>query len=502
MGIFTKIFQRGQEPGRGTDDDAERDHTPTEPMEQIVNEPENKGPPGDPESEAKERSARLLSPTPRIAGGVQVVPHVPKKTPPKGEPITPPPIATPAPFVVASTKPPRGDDQTLLMTPTHPRPGQQGPRAKSKTAPGTLAKAVSQPIAKEPSGPTTIPVGTPVPSGRPAVEARPGPPPRRTPKPTADVLAEALRELAEGEAEAKQAEGRSTAGDLAAARKLFDDLAVDHVTQVRDVMLELSLGDVPLSWVESTKPALRSLRAMAQQMEQADLCGALDDFCTAVDHALASGQSQVTDTRKTELQAKYQRLIDLIPKAFELDAERDRREPIIVECLLRQVEGVEDLTIHKLFGVGLGRLMPLLQANAGDIAATSGISIEIANQIVARLHIYRGSTASTMTAPDAAAEHKELRGLVTAMKKQHDEFERASAGWSDGDRAKKKAQRKERDQTFLRVKLALARLGERDRITKLERAPFSERIADLDRYLAEVASARSRGGQHPTTQQG
>ena len=73
---------------------------------------------------------------------------------------------------------------------------------------------------------------------------------------------------------------------------------------------------------------------------------------------------------------------------------------------------------------------------------------------------------------------------------------------AERDRAKKKAQRKERDQTFLRIKLALARLGERDRITRLERAPFSERITDLDRYLAEVASARSRGGQHPTTQQG
>src|SRR5262249_23690262 len=151
-----------------------------------------------------------------------------------------------------------------------------------------------------------------------------------------------------------------------------------------------------------------------------------------------SGQSQVADARKTELQTKYQKLIELIPKAFELDAERDRREPVIVEILLRQVDGVEDLTIRKLFAVGLGRLMPLLQANAGDIAATSGIPIEVATAIVGRLRGYRDSATSTMTAPDAAAEHKELRGLVASMKKQHDDFEKAASGWSDGDRANKR----------------------------------------------------------------
>jgi hypothetical protein len=288
-------------------------------------------------------------------------------------------------------------------------------------------------------------------------------------------------------------EGWSTESDLAAARTLFDDLAVDHVAQVRDVMLELQQGDVACSWVESSKPALKSLRQMAQQLEQADLCAALDEFCAAVDAAVASGKVQVDDAGKAELNRRYQRLIELIPKAFQLDAERDRREPVIVECLLRQVPGVEKVTIDRMFAAGLSRLPVLLAANAGDIAATAGIRLDLAEAIVARFRAYRAAKPSTVAAADAAAEHKELRALIAALGAQHEEFNRAATGWTDEAREKKKAQRKERDQTFLQIKLTLARLGAKDRLTRLEKLPFGERIADLQRYLSEVTRKPSRG---------
>jgi hypothetical protein len=100
-------------------------------------------------------------------------------------------------------------------------------------------------------------------------------------------------------------------------------------------MLELRYGDAQPSWIESTQPALRSLRAMAQQMDLVDLCQALDEFCVAVDAAVA-GRARIDDGGKAELLRRYQQLIELIPQAFELDAERDRREPIIVEALLYQ----------------------------------------------------------------------------------------------------------------------------------------------------------------------
>jgi len=97
--------------------------------------------------------------------------------------------------------------------------------------------------------------------------------------------------------------------DLAEVRRVFNEVAAIHVAQVRDVMLELRYGDAEPSWIESTQPALRSLRAMAGQMELTDLCGALDEFCVAVDGAV-SGRARIDDAGKAELLRRYERLIE------------------------------------------------------------------------------------------------------------------------------------------------------------------------------------------------
>ncbi|HTR52815.1 MAG TPA: hypothetical protein VMJ10_19005 [Kofleriaceae bacterium] len=284
--------------------------------------------------------------------------------------------------------------------------------------------------------------------------------------------------------------GVSTESDLAEVRRVFEDVAAVHVGQVRDVMLELQYGEGDPAWMEATRPALRSLRAMASQMEMTELCQALDDFCAQVEAAVADRARFGGDT-KTELLRRYQRLIELIPHAFELDAERDRREPIIVEALLSQIEGVERVTIDKLFAVGLGKLDALLAANVGDVAAVTGMRTELAGAIVAQFKQYRASASSTVSAPDATAERKQIHDLVITLSIQHDDFRRAAHGWSDDDKTKKREARKARERTFQRIKVALARLGERDRLARLERLPFDERIAMLDQFLSAPPAART-----------
>jgi hypothetical protein len=284
-------------------------------------------------------------------------------------------------------------------------------------------------------------------------------------------------------------DGISTAEDLAEVRRLFHEVAVSHVAQVRDVMLELRYGEAQPSWIESTTPALRSLRAMAAQMELADLCAALDEFCVAVDRAV-DGRSRIDDAAKTALLARYQKLVELIPQAFELDAERDRREPIIVEALLHQIEGVEKRTIEKLFAVGLSRLEALLQATADEIAVVAGIRQELADAIVEQFRGYKVAASAALSAPDPLAERRQLGDLLIMMSVQNDEYNHAATKWSDEARARKREARKQRDQTFQRIKVALARLGERDQLARLEKLPFDERIAALDRYLSAAVPAR------------
>jgi hypothetical protein len=304
-----------------------------------------------------------------------------------------------------------------------------------------------------------------------------------------DLAIEALS--AEGD---PSAHGVSTASDLAEVRRVFNEVAAIHVAQVRDVMLELRYGDAQPSWIESTQPALRSLRSMAGQMELADLCQALDEFCVSVDAAV-SGRAHIGDDGKAELLRRYQQLIELIPQAFELDAERDRREPIIVESLLYQIEGVEKRTIEKLFAVGLHRLDALMQATADEIEVVAGLRHDVAEAIVEQFRTYRAGASAALSAPDPLAERRQLGELLIMLSVSNDEYNHAASQWTDEARARKQEARKQREQTFQRIKVALARLGERDQLARLEKLPFDERIAMLDRYLSAAVPARSQPGR-------
>jgi hypothetical protein len=272
-------------------------------------------------------------------------------------------------------------------------------------------------------------------------------------------------------------------------RDIFNEVAAVHVAQVRDVMLELRYGDASPAWIEATRPALKSLRAMAAQLELTDLCNALDEFCAAVDAAVGD-RSHDGDHGKAELLRRYQRLIDLIPQAFELDAERDRREPIIVESLLFQVDGVERLIIDKLFAVGLNRLDALMRASADELAVVSGVRLELATAIVEQFRSYRSKGTTTISAPDPGAERRELGDLLIVLSIQNDDYTHAASSWTDAAKVRKRELLKERETTFQRIKVALARLGERDQLVKLEKLPFTERIAMIDRYLSAQPLSR------------
>jgi hypothetical protein len=282
-------------------------------------------------------------------------------------------------------------------------------------------------------------------------------------------------------------QGVSTPQDLEAVRKTFHEVAVTHVSPVRDVMLEVRFGEADPWWLVSTKPALSSLRTMAAQLDLKDLCAALDEFAAMIDAAAAKG-ARISDEHKASLLGRYQRLIELIPQAFELDAERDRREPIIIEALLLQIDGVERPTLDKLFAVGLNRLDALTIANARDVVAVSGIRLPIAEAIVAQFQAYRARTKAAVSVRDPAGELQEVAELVKALTALNGDFTNAASAWGAAAAARKRELRKQREQTFQRIKVSLARLGARDQLSKLERLPFDERIEALGIYL----SARSK----------
>jgi hypothetical protein len=399
-----------------------------------------------------------------------------------------------------STSPPvskRRDDATMIMSPPPPAAALRpipAPPSPSASSPGMPAMSAMPAVSKAaPASPavTSVPV--------PAIASEDSYPPTNPEIPLAvmgDEISESFNRvfLLEGlDAEPRLQEssaGISTAEDLAAVRDVFNDIAVVHVSQVRDVMLELRFGDADPAWLESTKPALRSLRAMAEQMDLHDLCAALDSFCVTVDAAV-SNRARISEEDKAELLSRYQRLSEQIPQAFELDAERDRREPIIVEALLYQIDGVEKPIIDRLFAVGLNRLDALMRANLDDLVAMSGVRHAVAAAIVDQFRTYRATADAAVSTRDPAAERRSLGDLVIMLSILQDDFLRAADDWTEDARARKRSLRKEREQTFQRIRVSLVRLGDRDQLTKLERLPFNERIAALDRYVATQPPGRA-----------
>ena len=104
-----------------------------------------------------------------------------------------------------------------------------------------------------------------------------------------------------------------------------------------------------------------------------------------------------------------------------------------------------------------------------------------------------------MSVRDAMAERRDLGDLLITLSVQNDELNHVAASWTDEARARKRALRKQRDQTYQKVKVALARLGERDQLARLERLAFDERIAALDKYLSshQVTPTRRSDGSQP-----
>jgi hypothetical protein len=286
-------------------------------------------------------------------------------------------------------------------------------------------------------------------------------------------------------------DGVSTPEDLAAARRVFDEVARTYMGQLRNLMLEVKWGEARSEWLELCEPALRSLRRMAEAMTMADLCQALDTFQKSLEELKKRPRRLIADADKTALLQAYAPLVSAMPDAFELEAERNRREPIIVECLLRQVPDVERVTIDKLYAAGLTSLAVIQQARADEIAATTAIAVEVATRIVALFATYRQQSGAGMAAPAPADEQKTLSTLLEKLRDEQRGFEEAAAAWSREALGRKKELRRGRTSTLLKMQVALARLGEIDLLATLEKLPFRRKIERIEGYLNQSRATRA-----------
>ena len=281
----------------------------------------------------------------------------------------------------------------------------------------------------------------------------------------------------------------TTADDRAALRDLFAELAGHHLAQLRDLMIEVQGGTALAGWIDLSLPAVSSVRAMAEQLELGDLCAALDRLSAALETARAGGGA-ITGPARDGLLDAYQPLLDLVPGALELDGESGRREPIIAQALLRQVPGVETLAIERIVAASLLSITALADARPDELAAVTGLPLELAGAVVDRFRAYRAQ-AGVVAAPDPAAEHAALAELLATLRAQNAAHDEAARGWSPEDRERKRATRRERAATLLRIHVCLARLGQVDRLVELDRLSFRRKADTIERFLIEARQGRA-----------
>jgi hypothetical protein len=225
---------------------------------------------------------------------------------------------------------------------------------------------------------------------------------------------------------------------------------------------------------------------MCSSLDMAELSHALDEFAAALDHAKLAPRGVVKGTLREELLAAYDRMVAVLPRAFELGT---GRESIIVQLLLQQVQGVGRLTLEKLYRAGLHDFETFFRADARELAAVAGIEVSLAEQIVKRFRDYRKNVSAVLAEPVPAQERTRITKLLDVLREQHTAFERASRGWSAADVADKRRLRRERAKTQSDIYVALTRLGEGERVSQLQKLTVERQLDELEQFLRQFPVA-------------
>ncbi len=505
LSFFSKLFNKGEEPAAEPSEESTKEADPVPPLPRKPNDrpeaqPQAPSPaktasapqpvaPRRPAPPPASRSggtppyppARPAPPHPQAPLGASPRPAPPRSTPPPARAVSPPPRSVPPPAPAARPRPP--------SQPPPPRPPTAAALAAAVAA---ASSAYSNPFA---SVEDTVVDRKPPGSSRPATNWDMG---ATAQSPSlADTFQALLNdvdgtfgkiEMRKGDSQRPdfQHAGHLTSANIAEVRELFAQLAANHMRQVRDFMIDLKWGESTREWATICEPAVQSLRRAAQRLDLAELCGALDAYGSALEAATKLPDRAIAGAARDKLLSTYDGLHRLMPQAFGLETDRAQRESVILQSLLLQVPEVHKVTIDKLYAAGLSSLEVMFAAKVDDIVATTGIPKRLAEHIVDRFQSYRRELADVVPDATRRAERDRLGALVRSLRTLHGEFEGIAEDWSPQAITRKKELRRARDDTLLRAKVLLARLGEVDRLEAIERLPYAGKLAELERFLEEA----------------
>jgi hypothetical protein len=269
----------------------------------------------------------------------------------------------------------------------------------------------------------------------------------------------------------------------AAVQELFIQIAANYATPLKSFMFELQRGTASKNEIELSRPVLDGIRGAVEIMNFPQAVQRISHLDDALLLALSSNERLVSGEIRLRILTSYEALVRIMPEAFRLGDEGEKREDIIIKSILKQIPRVGCVTLEKLYRAGLGSLDALFLANKEDLAAATGVSVRICELICDKVAQHRQELG---TLPDDAAQsiwRGRLAGLVNSLR---DEIgaARAPSGSPAWSTSEEQRRRNQRQLYFLKITVILAEMGELDLLSRMHKVSFKRRVQILDEYLA------------------
>jgi hypothetical protein len=269
----------------------------------------------------------------------------------------------------------------------------------------------------------------------------------------------------------------------AAVQELLSQIAANYATPLKSFMFELQRSTASKDEIELSRPVLDGIRGAVEIMNLPQVVQRISDLDDALLLALSSNERLVNGEIRLRILSSYEALVRIMPEAFRLVTEGEKREDIIIKSLLKQIPRLGCVTLEKLYRAGLGSLDALFLANKEDLAAATGVSGRMCELICDKVAQHRQELGSLPHGAAQSVWRGRLAGVVNSLR---DEIDAAGApnGSPTWPTSEEQRRRNQRQVYYLKITVILAEMGELDLLSRMHKVSFKRRMQILNEYLA------------------
>lgn len=269
-------------------------------------------------------------------------------------------------------------------------------------------------------------------------------------------------------------------GELQGGSEILRSPAPAHGRLARELMFQLSLGRTPRSWATACRILVTSLLEAARRSDLKSLVSSLERFDEALERAANGAGPSIDADAAITLHAAYAPLTNHLPDFFPDQVNAAPRRKLLFESVVLRTPELRSRTLGKLQAAGLYAVERLAKATPEQVSAACGIDLEIARELIRRVHQLERERQLPTPADLQFQLERRLRTLPKRLAALQAEFESAER---EDATARKRAVRQSRDAALLELNQLLAELDECNLVAELERCPVNAKIESVERYL-------------------